>query len=1282
MLRIITLVLALLSLFPGSQCVAQHFGYFHHLPETELNPRLLAFDSTGNMFDAGTFAGKYDFDPGTDTTYIESVPKYESDMYIRKFDETGKLLWARRLGSIDNDFVNDLVIDRFGNLYITGQFNNTVDFDLDTGTYNLTATGNKNDYDMFVAKYDNNGALKWAFNMGSGRQNVAKHLALDRYCNVYLNGEFTNTLDFDLGTGATRKTADYPHADIFTAKYDSSGKFQWVVNYYAWSIEEADDIAVDTNLNVYTIGHFASQMDVDPGPLANNLVSQKGSLDIFVQKLDSNGNFQWGKRFGGDTIERGHSIYVNPDQSIRCVAQFGGTIDINPGSDTLMLPSTAPIDLFHVTLSDSGTLIASAALDFLYGNFQYAQTNAIDDDGYAYQISSAWGTQDFDPGQGELPLSSNGERDIFVQKLSPEGHLVWAFMIGSTNHEHGYNMWVDHKKNVYIHGSFYDSMDFDPGPKVFKRGRINSRYSDHFFMKLTQDKCSDMTVYVDSLRNETCSSSGYASVKVKNARSSIQYKWSRSSSDTLKYIDQVEPGLYTVSVTSADGCFRERNVRIKGNSPKSGFDLSANLIATDFTAGSDARVIVDAANFACTKKNAQLELILDTKLSYQSSTILPDTVIGNKLIWKVGSLNMDSDHFRAIVTVTLNSTAKLNDRVILSLNISPVSGDNNSSNNDRLYQYFVKDKKTDVQFQLQPLGSCTNNYIDSSATLTYGFCWRNTASSNVEQAIFLDSLGKYIDPNSVEILGTNKALQYLNSPENVASFHYPNIQLANASKDDLGSYLYLFFKCKVKRSIPDNTLLKHRMEIRLDDRRTTWTEWAEATIVHDISKWEIPLDLGPDTGYCKGESFSLQLDAGPDISKYSWNDGSSARYLTVNQAGTYSVSVVDTDGCSNFDLISVKEYAVPTPDLGKDFNHCSTDTLLHVLDAGTGASYVWSNGYTSQTLTVNKAGQYKVTVTSVDGCSSTDSITIGLSVVPELDLGEDFGYCSDHSFQHYLVAGSDTNSYWWNTRMRDSFLLVDFPGTYWVRLTTPSQCEAWDTIVITEYALPELSLGSDTALCSYPGTKLEIAPNSPFTNYQWSNGSSARRIQVEQSGTYRLDVLDSNNCQASDSIQVEFYLLPMVDLGPDLEYEASKVIDTFLTLTDTFSSYLWSDGSTRNFLRIQTDDLYWVEVEDKNGCLVRDSILVEYKNNGSLAELRLVDLQVYPNPADESIRIHCSDCTIESIALRSMDGKTLLEAKHFSGPQIISSAHLSSGAYVLEVYIDSQILRHLLIINH
>ena len=439
----------------------------------------IAVDSSGNVYTSGSFQGTVDFDPGAGEANLTSAGG--SDVFVSKLDSSGNFVWAKRFGGTSTDAGFGIAVDSSGNVYTTGSFFGTVDFDPGAGVADLTSAGER---DVFVSKLDSSGNFVWAKRFGGTIADVGRIIAFDSSGNVYTTGYFFSTADFDPGAGTTNLTSA-GGAEVFVSKLDSSGNFVWAKGLGGISTDEGYSIGVDSSGNVYTTGYFNGTVDFDPGAGVTNLTSAGGN-DSFVLKLDSLGNFVWAKGLGGTAADVGRTIAVDSSGHVYTAGYFIGRADFDPGAGQANLTSASGSggsdrDVFVSKLDSSGNFVWAKGL----GGTAADESNsiAVDSSGNVYTTGFFNGIADFDPGAGEANLTSAGGNDSFISKLDSSGNFVWAKRLGGTSSDLGYPIAVDSSGNVYTSGSFQGTVDFDPGAGEANLTSVGS--NDVFVLKLT-----------------------------------------------------------------------------------------------------------------------------------------------------------------------------------------------------------------------------------------------------------------------------------------------------------------------------------------------------------------------------------------------------------------------------------------------------------------------------------------------------------------------------------------------------------------------------------------------------------------------------------------------------------------------------------------------------------------------------------------------------------------------------------------------------------------------------
>lgn len=372
-------------------------------------PLSLALDQNGNILVTGHFFGPTDFDPGAGVTTLTS--NGARDIFVLKLDPNGNFLWAKSMGGTGDDFGNAIATDANGNVYTTGEFNGTADFDPGAGTTNLTSSGN---VDVFIQKLDANGNFQWATNIGGVNPDRGFGITTDATGNVYTTGLFVGTVDFDPGAGALNLTST--QLDAFIQKLDANGNLVWAKSMGGSSWDVGQSISIDAGGNVLTTGYFSTTADFDPGAGVANITSS-GGRDIFIQKLDVDGNFIWVKKMGGSSDDFGYSIDTDAQGNVYSTGEFSSTADFNPGTATLNLTSAGFSDIYYQKLDENGNFIWAVKIGGI--SIEIGQSITTDANGDILCTGYFGDEIDFNPGPGVTNLLAvGGDSEVYIQKFA------------------------------------------------------------------------------------------------------------------------------------------------------------------------------------------------------------------------------------------------------------------------------------------------------------------------------------------------------------------------------------------------------------------------------------------------------------------------------------------------------------------------------------------------------------------------------------------------------------------------------------------------------------------------------------------------------------------------------------------------------------------------------------------------------------------------------------------------------------------------------------------------
>lgn len=366
----------------------------------------VALDSAGNVYVAGLFTGTADFDPGPATFNLSSTAVFdEHDAFILKLDSSANFVWAKDVGGSSFDLVNGITT-MLGNVYVTGNFRSTVDFDPGPGVSNFTSAGQG---DAYILKLTMTGNFVWARTFGGTLSEAGRFVVADS-TKIYVTGLFRGTADFNPGPATFNLVAN-GEDDAYIVKLDTAGNFEWARGVGGTGIDVAYALAL-SGKNVYCVGQFEGTVDFDPGAGTQNMVSA-GLWDAFLLKLSDAGEYIWAKRFGGMEGDIPYTV-TSDSTGVYMAGLFSGPADFDPGSGTANLTPFGDADIFLNKVNHSGNY--EWAINMGGPGDDFALSMALHRD-YIYTTGIFSSTADFDPGPGTAPLVATSATDSYVSKL-------------------------------------------------------------------------------------------------------------------------------------------------------------------------------------------------------------------------------------------------------------------------------------------------------------------------------------------------------------------------------------------------------------------------------------------------------------------------------------------------------------------------------------------------------------------------------------------------------------------------------------------------------------------------------------------------------------------------------------------------------------------------------------------------------------------------------------------------------------------------------------------------
>ncbi|NUY81470.1 T9SS type A sorting domain-containing protein [Flavobacterium sp. MAH-1] len=454
-------------------------------------------DSQGNVYTVGVFNGTVDFNPGAGTSNM-TAQGAAADAFVQKLDSQGNFVWAKRIGGSSGNHISHIGFAQNGDLILGGSFNETVDFDPNAGTTNLTAVPQPNPIysstDVSIVRLTAEGNLVWAKKIGGPGYEEILSMEVDAQGNVFVAGFFELSCDFDPGVGNYSLTATGSR-DGFILKLDPDGNFVWAKRIGGASESRINKIVLDAQGNIYATGNYFQAIDVDPN--AGQVMLQPSppdnfnqySQDAFVFKWNAAGEYQWANRMAGSMSESSYGLAVGNDV-VYVSGWFYGSVDMDPGAGEAILSTSNGGSIFVCKYDTSGT-------------FQWAkQTGAalqpevrkiqLMEDGDLAMYGTFKGSFPFAPG---MTMEAQGENDLFVARFDADGNPEWANAFGGTGDEYPGDINIASNGVWLITGAFATTSDLNPFYPINTATSVGSQ--DIFTVRLAPEALKTQDFQID-----------------------------------------------------------------------------------------------------------------------------------------------------------------------------------------------------------------------------------------------------------------------------------------------------------------------------------------------------------------------------------------------------------------------------------------------------------------------------------------------------------------------------------------------------------------------------------------------------------------------------------------------------------------------------------------------------------------------------------------------------------------------------------------------------------------
>ncbi|RPD39472.1 gliding motility-associated C-terminal domain-containing protein [Chitinophaga barathri] len=352
-------------------------------------------------------------------------------------------------------------------------------------------------------------------------------------------------------------------------------------------------------------------------------------------------------------------------------------------------------------------------------------------------------------------------------------------------------------------------------------------------------------------------------------------------------------------------------------------------------------------------------------------------------------------------------------------------------------------------------------------------------------------------------------------------------------------------------------------------------------------------------------SATVNADGGTRPYRHLWSTGAMTATINGLTAGTYTCTITDANGCDTTATVIITETDAITAAITQNNVLCNggnTGSISVATAGGTAPyTYLWNNGATTATVNNLTAGVYTATITDVNGCDTAISVTItepdSLSfTTSQVNVNCNGGNTGSATVT--VTGGTSPYSYLWSNGGTTATINNLIAGTYTVTITDANGCDTTASVILTETAPITVTVTQDNVLCNGDNTGsisvVTAGGTAPYT-YLWNNGATTATVNNLIAGVYTATITDVNGCDTAISVTVtEPDTLGFTISQVNVNCNGGNTGSATITATGGTSpySYLWSTGATTATINDLAAGTYTVTISDANGCDTTTTVVI------------------------------------------------------------------------------------------
>ncbi len=955
-----------------------------------------------------------------------------------------------------NEIVNDVAVDDDGNIYFAGTYFEESD----------AAVPNAGTTYFFIGKKSPDGTLLWMKNsVSSGAENTINSIAVDANGNVYAVGLANAGTSFDGNNFQSNG-----QKDGFLLKLDTDGNFQYSRTIGSFNNDNALDVVVDNENKPVVTGNFDFLLQVSQIEFYQYAM---GNDDTFMLKFNEDGSLVWSTTFASTSKDYGRRLACDNNNNIYLAGEFQSTLSQNG----ISIYSPDDRNVYLAKFNSAGTI-------------QWAvQCGTTGNDSVT--------ALDVTP-EGDVFLAYKYEDGTpFVAKYSTSGTLLETMDFTGAGSLAIKDIMCDLHGNMYMTGEFSGQIDFATGVSLTSQGTT----PDFFIVRYDNTGTLNLN-FTGNQQNENALNAlalDYANNLIGGGyySSSITFgddtEISNGEEDGLiiKFERYISFGQTTISNIACDSNNMGVSIDVEGGEQpflyywSNGSNQSS---LSGISAGTYSLTVVDNANCYITT-SVTLEPPQPPTVNLQSNVFIcpnDSTTISvntgfSEYLWNTGATSNEITVSQAgnySVTITADNSCTAS----ATTNVSQYPNLDILPNSD---YYF-----------------CPGEFLTIEAQGFESYYWSNgentsTFTTPIEYTFWVrayDGICYYYDT-----LTTHKYPQ-------------PNIELGNdvnfCEGDSVqisapaGFNNYSWSNGAVGQTIWANT--EGYLKVSAEDENSCSA--IDSVFVNSI---EAPkLDLGNDTTYCTDGKVLLESETTCENCTYLWSTGETSGSIAVTTTGSYWVSAINEFGCANADTIHINVVRVATIGLPDELSFCEEYATLSPEHSF--QSYEWSTGETTRSIDIYYSGLYSLTITDVNGCSVSDSVSATKLYITEPFLGNDTVFCGLQTRR--LTLNATYTTYIWNNGTENQYIDISNPGGYYsVSVTNSVGCTASTSMnaSFTENypTITKITSGKGLVIVDVEGGVPPYYYSADGENWQSSN-----IFDGLPSAHYNILVMDNNSC--------------------------------------------------------------------------------------------------------------------------------------------------------------------------